>query len=88
MGRGGFPYRPQRSELTGYFPKTVFIRLWASPVSPTSPTLFLRTLLGLQTLGMRQLTFAYRARALQCLLYLADKDTVESLFKKPMKEVK
>ena len=42
----------------------------------------------LQTLGMRQLTFAHKARALQCLLYLADKETIESLFKKPIEEMK
>nr|KAF6403577.1 kinetochore associated 1 [Molossus molossus] len=40
------------------------------------------------TLDVRQLTFAHRARALQCLLYLADKETIESLFKKPIEEVK
>lgn len=45
-------------------------------------------LLFLQTLGIRQLTFAHRARALQCLLYLADKETIESLFKKPTEEMK
>ncbi|MBZ3891462.1 Kinetochore-associated protein 1 [Sciurus carolinensis] len=44
--------------------------------------------LVLQTLGMRQLTFAHKTRALQCLLYLADKETIESLFKKPIEEVK
>ncbi|EHB01463.1 Kinetochore-associated protein 1 [Heterocephalus glaber] len=41
-----------------------------------------------ETLGMRQLTFAHKTRALQCLLYLADKETIESLFKKPTEEVK
>lgn len=40
------------------------------------------------TVGVRQLTFAHRMRALQCLLYLADKETIESLFKKPIEEVK
>ncbi|XP_055003444.1 kinetochore-associated protein 1 [Sorex araneus] len=38
--------------------------------------------------GVHQLTFAHRTRALQCLLCLADKETIESLFKKPMEEVK
>ncbi|EQB77398.1 hypothetical protein CB1_000340006 [Camelus ferus] len=41
-----------------------------------------------ETLGVRQLTFAHRTRALQCLLYLADKETIESLFKKPIEEVR
>ncbi|KAH0502245.1 Kinetochore-associated protein 1 [Microtus ochrogaster] len=45
-------------------------------------------LLVLQTLGMRQLTFAHKTRALQCLLYLADKEMIESLFKKPIEEMK
>uniref|UniRef100_A0A8C0HGN4 Kinetochore associated 1 n=1 Tax=Chelonoidis abingdonii TaxID=106734 RepID=A0A8C0HGN4_CHEAB len=34
------------------------------------------------------LTFAQRSRALKCLIYLADADTVESLFKKPIEKVK
>lgn len=54
----------------------------ACNVHPSPPCLVL------QMLGMQQLTFAHRTRALQCLLYLADKETVESLFKKPIKEVK
>lgn len=57
------------------YPATACVRLW-------------KPALVLQTLGVRQLTFAHRARALQCLLYLADKETIESLFKKPMEEVK
>ncbi|KAF4011769.1 hypothetical protein G4228_004085 [Cervus hanglu yarkandensis] len=41
-----------------------------------------------EMLRMHQLTFAHRTRALQCLLYLADKETIESLFKKSIEEVK
>uniref|UniRef100_A0A669P7S2 Kinetochore associated 1 n=1 Tax=Phasianus colchicus TaxID=9054 RepID=A0A669P7S2_PHACC len=41
-----------------------------------------------QPIGVNQLTFAHRSRALKCLLYLADTSTVESLFKKPIKKVK
>lgn len=48
----------------------------------------LKPLLVLQMLRMHQLTFAHRTRALQCLLYLADKETIESLFKKSIEEVK
>ena len=47
-----------------------------------------KTSLVLQMLSMHQLTFAHRTRALQCLLYLADKETIESLFKKSIEEVK
>ncbi|KAM6247107.1 kinetochore-associated protein 1 isoform 2-T2 [Porphyrio hochstetteri] len=39
-------------------------------------------------IGVTQLTFAHRSRALKCLLYLADTNTVESLFKKPIEKVK
>ncbi|CAH7241448.1 Kntc1 [Phodopus roborovskii] len=41
-----------------------------------------------ETLGMRQITFAHKTRALQCLFYLADKEMIESLFKKPTEEMK
>uniref|UniRef100_A0A8C0U1B3 Kinetochore associated 1 n=1 Tax=Cyanistes caeruleus TaxID=156563 RepID=A0A8C0U1B3_CYACU len=41
-----------------------------------------------QPFGDTQLTFAHRTRAFRCLLYLADTDTVESLFKKPIEKVK
>jgi len=41
-----------------------------------------------QPIGVTQLTFAHRSRALKCLLYLADTNTVESLFKKPIEKVK
>ncbi|NWV38838.1 KNTC1 protein, partial [Grantiella picta] len=38
--------------------------------------------------GDTQLTFAHRTRAFRCLLYLADTNTVESLFKRPIEKVK
>ncbi|NXU13778.1 KNTC1 protein, partial [Pardalotus punctatus] len=38
--------------------------------------------------GDTQLTFAHKTRAFRCLLYLADTNTVESLFKKPIEKVK
>uniref|UniRef100_A0A8C3KUS0 Kinetochore associated 1 n=1 Tax=Calidris pygmaea TaxID=425635 RepID=A0A8C3KUS0_9CHAR len=41
-----------------------------------------------QPIGVTQLTFVHRSRALKCLLYLADTKTVETLFKKPIEEVK
>ncbi|XP_049623699.1 kinetochore-associated protein 1 [Suncus etruscus] len=66
----------------------VLYLLSARPIDYSSRMLFIFATSATNTVGMRQLTFAYRARALQCLLYLADKDTVESLFKKSMKEVK
>ncbi|XP_013924079.1 PREDICTED: kinetochore-associated protein 1-like isoform X2 [Thamnophis sirtalis] len=41
-----------------------------------------------QPIGVNQLTFAHRSRALQCLLFLADPSAIESLFKKPMEKVR
>ncbi|XP_052023442.1 kinetochore-associated protein 1 isoform X2 [Apodemus sylvaticus] len=62
--------------------------LQARPVDYSSRMLFIFATSATTTLGMRQLTFAHKARALQCLLYLADKETIEALFKKPMEEMK
>ncbi|XP_063310359.1 kinetochore-associated protein 1 [Pelobates fuscus] len=50
--------------------------LYAIATSATSP------------IGDNQLTFAHRRRALQCLIHLADTDTVVSLIKKPIDQVK
>uniref|UniRef100_A0A8C3BWT5 Kinetochore associated 1 n=1 Tax=Cairina moschata TaxID=8855 RepID=A0A8C3BWT5_CAIMO len=41
-----------------------------------------------QPIGVNQLTFAHRSRALKCLLYFADTNTVETLFRKPIENVK
>ncbi|XP_051017448.1 kinetochore-associated protein 1 [Acomys russatus] len=62
--------------------------LQARPVDYSSRMLFVFATSATSTLGTRQLTFAHKARALQCLLYLADKDTIELLFKKPTEEMK
>ncbi|KAG8514983.1 Kinetochore-associated protein 1 [Galemys pyrenaicus] len=66
----------------------VLYLLQAWPTDHSSRMLFLLATSATTALGTCQLTFAHRARALQCLLCLADKDTVESLFKKPLEEVK
>ncbi|XP_072000100.1 kinetochore-associated protein 1 [Engystomops pustulosus] len=50
--------------------------LYAIATSTTSP------------IGNNKLTFAHRSRALQCLIHLADTETVVSLVKKPITEVK
>ncbi|XP_026575130.1 kinetochore-associated protein 1 [Pseudonaja textilis] len=39
-------------------------------------------------IGVNQLTFAHRSRALRCLLFLADPAVIESLFKTPMRKVR
>ncbi|XP_069816967.1 kinetochore-associated protein 1 [Dendropsophus ebraccatus] len=50
--------------------------LFAIATSSTSP------------IGDNKLTFAHRSRALQCLIHLADTETVVSLVKKPIDQVK
>uniref|UniRef100_A0A2K5PUH5 Kinetochore associated 1 n=1 Tax=Cebus imitator TaxID=2715852 RepID=A0A2K5PUH5_CEBIM len=62
--------------------------LLSHPIDYSSRMLFVFATSTTTTLGMDQLTFAHRTRALQCLFYLADKETIESLFKKPIEEVK
>ncbi|KAM6155780.1 kinetochore-associated protein 1 [Rhynchocyon petersi] len=68
--------------------RRVLYLLLSRPIDYSSRMLFVFATSATSTLGTRQLTFAHRTRALQCLLYLADKPTVESLFKKPIEEVK
>ncbi|XP_012586372.1 PREDICTED: kinetochore-associated protein 1 [Condylura cristata] len=66
----------------------VLYLLQSWPMDHSSRMLFLLATSATTTLGTCQLTFTHRTRALQCLLYLADKETVESLFKKPLERVK
>lgn len=68
--------------------RRVVYLLQSRPLDYSSRMLFVFATSATTTLGARQLTFAHRTRALQCLLYLADKETIESLFKKPIEEVK
>uniref|UniRef100_A0A8C0WZD9 Kinetochore-associated protein 1 n=1 Tax=Castor canadensis TaxID=51338 RepID=A0A8C0WZD9_CASCN len=82
-------------EVSAYGPKCVIgwelrvvYLLQSRPTDYSSRMLFVFATSATSTLGIRQLTFAHKTRALQCLLYLADKETIESLFKKPIAEVK
>ncbi|XP_057602368.1 kinetochore-associated protein 1 isoform X3 [Hippopotamus amphibius kiboko] len=68
--------------------RRVLYLLMSRPIDYSSRMLFIFATSATTTLGVHQLTFAHRTRALQCLLYLADKETIESLFKKPIEEVK
>ncbi|XP_063081626.1 kinetochore-associated protein 1 isoform X2 [Cavia porcellus] len=68
--------------------RRVMYLLLSRPIDYSSRMLFVFATSATSTLGMRQLTFAHKTRALQCLLYLADKKTVESLFEKSIEEVK
>lgn len=68
--------------------RRVLYLLLSRPIDYSSRMLFIFATSSTPTVGVRQLTFAHRMRALQCLLYLADKETIESLFKKPIEEVK
>ncbi|XP_054450371.1 kinetochore-associated protein 1 [Pteronotus mesoamericanus] len=68
--------------------RRVLYLLLSRPIDYSSRMLFIFATSATTTLNTHQLTFAHRTRALQCLLYLADKETIESLFKKPIEEVK
>uniref|UniRef100_A0A8C3EVG8 Kinetochore associated 1 n=1 Tax=Corvus moneduloides TaxID=1196302 RepID=A0A8C3EVG8_CORMO len=70
-------------------PSGVIIYLLQSrPMDYSSRMLFAITTSVTSPFGDTQLTFAHRTRAFRCLLYLADTNTVESLFKKPIEKVK
>ncbi|KFQ38772.1 Kinetochore-associated protein 1, partial [Mesitornis unicolor] len=58
------------------------------PIDYSSRMLFAIATSATSPISVTQLTFAHRSRALKCLLYLADTNTVESLFKKPIEKVK
>uniref|UniRef100_A0A8B9YZJ7 Kinetochore associated 1 n=1 Tax=Buteo japonicus TaxID=224669 RepID=A0A8B9YZJ7_9AVES len=66
----------------------VIYLLQSRPMDYSSRMLFAITTSATSPIGVTQLTFAHRSRALKCLLYLADTNTVESLFKKPIEKVK
>ncbi|XP_072456688.1 kinetochore-associated protein 1 isoform X1 [Notamacropus eugenii] len=65
----------------------VLYLLQIRPIDYSSRMLFLAAT-SVSTRPVGQLTFAYRRRALHCLLCLADRETIESLFRKPFEEVK
>ncbi|NWV05115.1 KNTC1 protein, partial [Ptilonorhynchus violaceus] len=68
--------------------RRVIYLLQSRPMDYSSRMLFAITTSATSPIGVTQLTFAHRSRALKCLLYLADTNTVESLFKKPIEKVK
>uniref|UniRef100_A0A452H686 Uncharacterized protein n=1 Tax=Gopherus agassizii TaxID=38772 RepID=A0A452H686_9SAUR len=68
--------------------RRVVYLLQPRPVDYSSRMLFAITTSATSPIGVNQLTFAQRSRALKCLIYLADADMVESLFKKPIEKVK
>eukprot|EP00076_Gallus_gallus_P045910 XP_025011448.1 kinetochore-associated protein 1 isoform X3 [Gallus gallus] len=68
--------------------RRVIYLLQSHPMDYSSRMLFAITTSATSPIGINQLTFAHRSRALKCLLYLADTNTVESLFKKPIQKVK
>ncbi|XP_055565612.1 kinetochore-associated protein 1 [Falco cherrug] len=68
--------------------RRVIYLLQSCPMDYSSRMLFVVTTSTTSPIGVTQLTFAHRSRALKCLLYLADTNTVESLFKKPIENVK
>ncbi|KAM7034603.1 kinetochore-associated protein 1 isoform 1-T3 [Acridotheres tristis] len=68
--------------------RRVIYLLQSRPMDYSSRMLFAITTADTSPFGDTQLTFAHRTRAFRCLLYLADTNTVESLFKKPIEKVK
>ncbi|KAJ7396567.1 Kinetochore-associated protein 1 [Pitangus sulphuratus] len=68
--------------------RRVIYLLQSCPMDYSSRLLFAITTSTTSPIGVTQLTFAHRSRALKCLLHLADANTVESLFKKPIETVK
>uniref|UniRef100_A0A8C4YRG4 Kinetochore associated 1 n=1 Tax=Gopherus evgoodei TaxID=1825980 RepID=A0A8C4YRG4_9SAUR len=68
--------------------RRVVYLLQPRPMDYSSRMLFAITTSATSPIGVNQLTFAQRSRALKCLIYLADADMVESLFKKPIEKVK
>ncbi|KAF7240771.1 Kinetochore-associated protein 1 [Varanus komodoensis] len=68
--------------------KRVLYLLQLHPVDYSLRILYECTVSAVSPIGVNQLTFAHRSRALRCLLCLADPRAVEALFKKPVKKVK
>uniref|UniRef100_A0A8C4U158 Kinetochore associated 1 n=1 Tax=Falco tinnunculus TaxID=100819 RepID=A0A8C4U158_FALTI len=75
------------SEVSHHWRFVIYL-LQSCPMDYSSRMLFVVTTSTTSPIGVTQLTFAHRSRALKCLLYLADTNTVESLFKKPIENVK
>ncbi|XP_008118075.1 kinetochore-associated protein 1 isoform X3 [Anolis carolinensis] len=68
--------------------KRVIYLLQAHPEDSRLRILHRWTVSEISPVGLNQLSFAHRSRALKCLLYIADPPAVESLFKKPVENVK
>ncbi|XP_064025112.1 kinetochore-associated protein 1 [Pogoniulus pusillus] len=68
--------------------RRVIYLLQSRPMDCSSRMLFAIITSVTSPIGVTHLTFAHRCRALKCLLYLADTNTVEALFKKPIEKVK
>uniref|UniRef100_A0A8C3RCW4 Kinetochore associated 1 n=1 Tax=Cyanoderma ruficeps TaxID=181631 RepID=A0A8C3RCW4_9PASS len=78
---------PTAPALKPHFCRVIYL-LQSRPMDYSSRMLFAITTSDTSPFGDTQLTFAHRTRAFRCLLYLADTNTVESLFKKPIEKVK
>nr|XP_028567001.1 kinetochore-associated protein 1 isoform X2 [Podarcis muralis] len=68
--------------------KRVLYLLQHGPVDNHLRILYECTVSTTSPIGVNKLTFAHRSRALKCLLFLADPCAVETLFKKPLEEVR
>ncbi|XP_042298111.1 kinetochore-associated protein 1 isoform X2 [Sceloporus undulatus] len=68
--------------------KRIIYLLQGHPEDSRLRILYEWTVSEVSPVGLNQLNFAHRSRALKCLLYFANPPAVESLFKKPIEEVK
>uniref|UniRef100_H9G5N1 Kinetochore associated 1 n=1 Tax=Anolis carolinensis TaxID=28377 RepID=H9G5N1_ANOCA len=86
-----FGYEPRRMGQRWHqllcFHRVIYL-LQAHPEDSRLRILHRWTVSEISPVGLNQLSFAHRSRALKCLLYIADPPAVESLFKKPVENVK
>ncbi|KAG8456065.1 hypothetical protein GDO86_002025 [Hymenochirus boettgeri] len=68
--------------------RRVIYLLQPYPVDYSSRMLYAIATSATSPISNNQLTYAHRSRALQCLIHLVDADTVVSLIKKPIDQVK
>nr|XP_033810418.1 kinetochore-associated protein 1 isoform X2 [Geotrypetes seraphini] len=68
--------------------RRVIYLLQSYPMDYSSRILFAIATSATSPIGVNQLTFTHRSRALQCLVHLVDTDTMISLVKKPIGEIR
>ncbi|XP_029427318.1 kinetochore-associated protein 1 [Rhinatrema bivittatum] len=87
------PVRDKNQEFVGDIQEDEDLRrviylLQPYPMDYSSRMLCVIATSAMSPISVNQLTFTHRSRALQCLVHLADTDTMISLIKKPIEEIK